>query len=226
MHLKAYDFETTGVDPNKCEPLQVAIVEAVLFEDGSYEIEDKFETIIQIEADSVPEGAQKVHGISKEMTLSGAEPSIIQNLNGCVLGFNNWRYDDIIAKRYGANIGQSLDVFKLAQKAKRQNLLAKANLGYTYEAMTGNKAENAHDALADVIMTLDILKPLMQVLEIPTVLDAYTVMSNEVKYMVMPFGKYKGIQVKELPVSYVSWLRKNVPIYGELEEALNASFDL
>lgn len=224
--VKAYDFETTGVDPNKCEPLQLAVVTAKLEEDGSYEVWDTFETIIKIEADSVPDGAQRVHGISKEVTeLRGLDSSVIrQNLEGTVLGYNNQRYDDIIAKRYDVIIGQSFDVFKLAQRAKRLGLLAKASLGSVYESVTGKKAENAHDALADVMMTLDCLKPLMQMLEIENIYDAYSAMESEAKFMTMPFGKYKGMLVKDLPHSYVNWMRENINLSSDLKEAIDAHF--
>lgn len=36
--------------------------------------------------------------------------------------------------------------------------------------------------------------------------------------MQMPFGKYEGEELEDIPVSYLRWLRANVELYGELEE--------
>lgn len=219
--VQGYDFETTGVDPHKCEPCQVAVVDAVINPDGSYEVLAEFEAILKIAADTIPEGAERVHGISKERTeLEGLEPSLIGRIGGYVLGYNNTRYDDIIAARYGAKITQSFDVFKLASKAKRLGFIKKASLGSVFEALVGESPDNAHDALADVHMTLKIIKPLMQLLELDSLGDVIRDMENEIKFVTMPFGKHKGTPVKDLPTSYVNWLRKEVALHGDLKEAI------
>jgi hypothetical protein len=35
--------------------------------------------------------------------------------------------------------------------------------------------------------------------------------------MRMPFGKYRGYEVEEIPINYLEWLWENVELYGQLE---------
>ena len=39
--------------------------------------------------------------------------------------------------------------------------------------------------------------------------------------MRMPFGKHKGEQVNDLPLSYLEWLRDNVELFGALKDEVN-----
>jgi hypothetical protein len=34
----------------------------------------------------------------------------------------------------------------------------------------------------------------------------------------MPFGKYKGVEVEDIPRSYLVWIEANVPLRGNLAE--------
>lgn len=40
--------------------------------------------------------------------------------------------------------------------------------------------------------------------------------------MEMPFGKYVGTEVSELPTKYLEWLTENCDLYGDLEEEIEA----
>lgn len=225
MIVHAYDFETTGVNARECEPVSVAVIKAEIHEDGSFTEQKVLNRILQIEADEVPAGAQKVHGISKEMTMHlGVPPEeIISGLTGLVLGYNNNSYDNVIAGRYGATIQGSIDIFVATRRMKTEGALAKATLSASYEQLTGKKAEGAHDALADVRMTLELIQPIMQHY-------AFTKFEDLVEFvsvgkgdgnMVMPFGKHKGKKLKDLPGSYVRWALENMTLTGDLK----AGFD-
>ena len=39
--------------------------------------------------------------------------------------------------------------------------------------------------------------------------------------MDMPFGKYKGEALEDIPIAYLNWLYENVELHGELEEAIS-----
>lgn len=225
MIVHAYDFETTGVNARECEPVSVAVIKAEIHEDGSFTEQKVLNRILQIEADEVPAGAQKVHGISKEMTMHlGVPPAeIISGLTGLVLGYNNNSYDNVIAGRYGAIIQGSIDIFVATRRMKTEGALAKATLSASYEQLTGKRAEGAHDALADVRMTLELIQPIMQhyaFAKFEDLVEFVSVGKGDAN-MVMPFGKHKGKKLKDLPGSYVRWAMENMTLTGDLK----AGFD-
>ena len=36
----------------------------------------------------------------------------------------------------------------------------------------------------------------------------------------MPFGKYKGYDLEEIPQDYLQWIADNIDLYGELRKAV------
>ena len=38
--------------------------------------------------------------------------------------------------------------------------------------------------------------------------------------MQMPFGKYQGFELEEIPRSYLQWLADNLDLYGDLRTAI------
>lgn len=40
------------------------------------------------------------------------------------------------------------------------------------------------------------------------------------EYIIMPFGKYRGEYLGDIPKKYLQWLYDNVELYGELAEAV------
>lgn len=227
MRVTAYDFETTGPVPANCEPLQLGIMDVTIHENGDYTVNSYLDQLMTIKADEVPEGAYRVHGINKGMTVGSNCPRtlISSNLNNVtVLGYNNTSFDDTIAKRYGAHIANSIDMFTAARRMKSEGVIEKATLSGAYTALTGEEPENAHDALSDVKMTLALIKPVMAHYKFETFSELVTFLQTfkaDVN-LKMPFGKHKGIALKDLPKSYVQWAKKNMSLTGELK----ASFDL
>ena len=225
MIVNAYDFETTGVNARECEPVSVAVSKAEIFDDGLFHIIESTHEILRIDADEVPAGAQNVHGISKAMTEElGRNPGdIIPSVSGLVLGYNNNSYDNVIAERYGATITGSIDVFVATRRMKVEGVLPRATLSGAYESLTGKTAEGAHDALADVLMTLELINPIMQHYKFSTFAEfvEWTTTARGNGEMKMPFGKHKGIALNKLPPSYVRWAKKNMTLTGDLK----AGFD-
>lgn len=54
-------------------------------------------------------------------------------------------------------------------------------------------------------------------------------MNDYLDDIIMPFGKYKGEYVCDLPLKYLEWLTDNCELRGELEksvkQALNDAYD-
>jgi len=42
----------------------------------------------------------------------------------------------------------------------------------------------------------------------------------------MPFGKYEGQKIADIPLDYLEWLRENVELYGNVKKAVDLTFDL
>ncbi len=38
--------------------------------------------------------------------------------------------------------------------------------------------------------------------------------------MQMPFGKFKGFEIEDIPKSYLEWIGENLDLYGDLREAV------
>jgi uncharacterized protein (DUF3820 family) len=41
----------------------------------------------------------------------------------------------------------------------------------------------------------------------------------------IPFGKYKGSKLGEIPHSYIKWLKENTTQYGEFGKSLKAAYE-
>jgi hypothetical protein len=41
----------------------------------------------------------------------------------------------------------------------------------------------------------------------------------------MPFGKYKGEYIYDLPINYLEWLYENIELRGDIQEAVSKAID-
>lgn len=84
-------------------------------------------------------------------------------------------------------------------------------------------AKNAHSALADCYMTLQLLQLMMGKIG-ATSFDALYEISEKAKIpSIITFGKHKGTTVKDLPIDYKFWLLKQPDLDRYLRQALNDS---
>lgn len=51
-------------------------------------------------------------------------------------------------------------------------------------------------------------------------------MTNYLEDIQMPFGKYKGESLLDIPVSYLEWVYDNIELNGDLEKAVSDAIDL
>ena len=233
MIVFAHDYETTGVNPKKCGVVQAALCFAKLFDDGNYEVLTKDVTLLH-PGEAIPEGASKIHGIyDHHVELAPryddylSEQFEVVNTTEIdrVAGFNSKRYDDVIARRLGLEERPSLDLYIAANRFKALGLQEKANLGDTYRSLTGREPEGAHDALADITMTLDLIKPAMQRAEVSTLQEFVHWLDNPWGHpgMKMKFGKHKGKKLCNLPHSYIEWALENL---SDLDDDLRAGMKM
>lgn len=51
-------------------------------------------------------------------------------------------------------------------------------------------------------------------------------MTDHFEDIIMPFGKYKGEQLLDIPVSYLEWIYDNLELNGDLEQAVSDAIDV
>lgn len=221
MLVFAHDYETTGVDTSKLGVVQAALCFVELNLDGSFSILEKDVQTLD-PGHPIPSGASAVHGIYDhdvigkplwEAYLSEQFKVVNSTPIEAVLGYNSKAFDDKIARRVGLGGYPSFDLFRATKRFKTQGLLQKANLSAAYQGLLGKEAENAHDAFADIVMTLELIQPSMEHAKCGTVIELMDWINGPAltPQDKMPFGKHKGVKICNLPRSYVSWALENLP---------------
>lgn len=169
-----FDTETTGPNPKVDKIVQIATIPMKKGMVTKFGVCDQ---LINPEI-PMPAGAEAVHGISDEMVkdkptiekfLKKFTSQVINKKNGVLCAYNakfdvpllnreirehNIYSSDHIEER---NMAEVLDPFLLIQRI-HPFLGAKKKLGYQYHWLFCKQMENAHDALADVTGTADVLK--------------------------------------------------------------------
>lgn len=169
-----FDTETTGPNPKVDKIVQIATIPIKKGQVTKFGVCDQ---LINPEI-PMPAGAEAVHGISDEMVkdmptiekfLKKFTNQVINKKNGVLCAYNakfdvpllnreirehNIYSSDHIEER---NMAEVLDPFLLIQRI-HPFLGAKKKLGFQYHWLFCKPMENAHDALADVTGTADVLK--------------------------------------------------------------------
>ena len=201
------DFETTGLKPGY-RPVEIAWVEF----DSLYNELQSVTSLIDPEIPIEP-GAQKVHGISKEM-LAG-KPTLEQFLQDSHAG----KFADEHVLVVAHNAAFDLPMFKpFCKKATALCTMRLSQALYptaenhklqTMASMFNVTIEPTHRALDDAGACFQLLKGIADKHE-KSLDELVTIASESSPESVMPFGKHKGIKIKDLPSDYVAWLSENL----------------
>lgn len=89
---------------------------------------------------------------------------------------------------------------------------------------TRQQLRNAHNAKTDVLLTTELLKRIVAELKITDMEQLYQQSQIARLPQFMPFGKYKGTSLKEVPLDYVQWLLRQQDIDPYLRKALEQIF--
>ncbi|CDH41335.1 DNA exonuclease X [Acinetobacter pittii 42F] len=79
---------------------------------------------------------------------------------------------------------------------------------------------NAHNAKQDVFLTGFVLTHICKNLGLKDMQSLYLASEHARVPTVMPFGKYKGTKIKDLPADYVAWLLRQDDIDQYVLKAL------
>ena len=169
-----FDTETTGTNPGTDKIVQIATMQ---LKKGKIVPEASVNQLIN-PGIPIPIEAESVHGISDAMVkdapkmeefIEGFLDNTLTKKNGIIVAYNS-KFDVPLLNRYvrehnvsegkplkEKSMAKVLDPFILIQRI-HPFLGAKKKLGYQYHWLFCKPMENAHDALADVNGTVDVLK--------------------------------------------------------------------
>ena len=165
--IVVFDLETTGLDVNECEIIEIGAVKMV-----NGKIVEVFETLVKPK-NPIPPDATAVNNITNEMvedclSIDLVFPDFYKFIDGCVLCAYNIGYDCGVLKAYGDKNGYAIDnkqvdVLKLARKS-----LPSSHKGFRLGRVVkllDITLDNAHRALADTIATAEVLKKTLNMLD-------------------------------------------------------------
>jgi len=214
------DLETTDTDTDTASICQMAAV----MSDFSGE-EPRSVTLLSMYCNPgvpISKGAQEIHGISDEDVM-WATPAIwgLRHLDMTlkalektgqvvICGQNHERFDIPVMKRMlpeaGFELYPSIDTYTIAL---REFPSMPHTLGEFYEWYCEKPAIDAHDAAADCHMVAAILGKYLNTHKGGDILELAEELKEAHVLYTMPFGKHKGLPMKDVPSGYLRWCRAN-----------------
>lgn len=219
-----YDTETTGLRAGKDRIIELAAYDPV--RDKTYL------TFINPGMPIPPESTQ-ISNITDEMVKDAPSfqeiiPAFVEFCEGDVVlvAHNNDTFDLLFMKAEFERVNHPFPAWKFLDSlkwAKRYRPdLPKHNLQFLREVYNIT-ANQAHRALDDVKVLWEVFSHLIDDL---TIEQTYHLLNKPRQMHHMPFGKYQGKLLKEIPSDYVQWLKGSgafdKPENGELKESFKA----
>ncbi|MDR3623585.1 MAG: DUF3820 family protein [Chlamydiales bacterium] len=218
-----YDTETTGIRIGSDRIVELAAFDPVN--------DTSFVFLINPQV-PIPKEATAIHHISDAMvanspTFAEILPKFIEFCSGesVLIAHNNDAFDVHFLKNECALADTPmppwlfLDSLKWARKYRPD--LPRHTLQFLREVY-GFPANNAHRALDDVIILHKVFSSMTDDLSLETI---FKLLEKSSALTHMPFGKYQGKLLSEVPKDYILWLEKNGALEKPENHALRASFD-
>jgi DNA polymerase-3 subunit epsilon len=212
-----YDTETTGVRPGKDRVIEIAAYDPLQ--------DRKFCSFINPECLIPPEASAISHitdDMVKEAPLIGTVlQSFVSFCEGDIVlvAHNNDAFDKPFLEgeflRAGLEMPSWIFVDSLKWARKYRTDLPRHSLQSLREVY-GIVANQAHRALDDVYVLEQIFSRMIGDLSCETVLE---LLSQTTQIVRMPFGKYSGKMISEVPKDYFLWLAKS----GAFDKKENAA---
>ena len=222
-----FDLETTGVDTKTDKPVQISLIQAN--DSGFTRI--LINTLCNPMMPIHPE-AQKVHGISNEMVKNHPDYAIALwntdllaetvRTDEVLITMNGKSFDVPMASNcLGAPAFANFPHFDVYQAACRYFPdLKQRRLGALHQHFFNESLQGAHDATVDVLASIRIATEMSKQtgLRIEEMIEDLNVPKP---YSIMPFGKYAGWMLDDLPKSWAKFMAKQ----GNMSEDLKATVD-
>lgn len=207
MRAIYYDTETTGISPERDRIVEIACFDP--------EQNRTFEMFVN-PGMPIPAEATAIHNISNEMvadapTFAEVGKMMIEFCEGDVvlIAHNNDAFDvHFLRNEFARNNVEMpqwkfLDTLKWARRYRPD--LPRHSLQFLRE-MYDIPKNNAHRALDDVVVMHQVFSYLIDDLSIS---DVYSLLNKPRVIQHMPFGKYQGKPLGQVPKDYITWLMDN-----------------
>lgn len=219
-----YDTETTGIKTDKDRIVEIAAYDP--------QTQRTFEKLVN-PGIPIPKEASAVHHITDDMVkdspiFAEVAKEFIEFCEGDVvlIAHNNDNFDLPILKsefnRHGVLMPDQwnfLDSLKWARRYRSD--LPRHPLQFLREVY-GIAANNAHRALDDVMVLHQIFSQMVDDLPFD---EIFALMCKPVKILHMPFGKYQGKPLQEVPLDYLKWLISSGAFDKSENQELKKSFE-
>ena len=216
-----YDTETTGIKSEKDRIIEIAAFDP--------EKNLTFEMLVNPGC-PIPKEATAVHNITNEMVSKAPSFAEVgqQFIDFCsgdvvLIAHNNDGFDYHFLKAEFSRNQLSMPAWKFFDTLKWARRYLKQLPRHSLQSLREFykiAANNAHRALDDVIVLHEVFKNMTDDLSIT---DCYQLLNVPRSLQHMPFGKYQGKPLKEIPKDYVAWMNTqgafNKPENGELKIA-------
>lgn len=218
-----YDTETTGIRSEQDRVIEIAAFDPVN--------QKSFEKLIHPGCPIPPE-ATAIHKITNEMvadspSFDAIAEEFIEFCQGDVIliAHNNDSFDIHFLRAEFKRCGMLMpnwkffDTLKWARRYRPD--LPRHTLQFLRE-IYGIPANNAHRALDDVIVLHRVFQEMTDDLSIDQV---FSLLNQPKAIQHMPFGKYQGTPLSQVPVDYVQWLLKSKAFEKEENQQLKQCFE-
>lgn len=247
--LAFFDLETTGTRIGKDRIVQIGIVR--LMPDGT---RSSYQTLVNPQM-PIPAEATAIHGITDldvamAPTLDAVAKEVLNELSGCDLsGFNVMRFDlpFLAEELYRVGVEWDHARLRIVDVQRIYHQMEPRNLSAALKFYCNREHEGAHDALADVEATADVL--LAQLEHYPEQLQGTVDFLGELSgdrkrspdaagklkfdergAICLTFGKYNGWSLENIgrnDPGYLQWLMTKAELPGStLAVMRNALADL
>ena len=232
--LAGFDLETSGVSVHLDRPVQIGLVMR-LYENGRYTDYPAINMLCN-PGKPIDPGAVAVHGITDAQVanapsaydavdyLAKTVAYYAQGREAYVCTYNGYSFDVPMANNTISRPAFTIphiDVLRMVRHKfpEVRGALGGKKLTELYEVFLGRPLENAHDAVADIGATLDLLGALLG----RTGMSLAQLAEEQSKpraYRVLPLGKYMGVAVEQVPRSWYQFMQNK-----QLDPDLRATVD-
>jgi len=213
MILRVLDTETSGLDPEVSNLLEVAFCD---LHEGTPVYE--FQSMIW-SGNKIPALAKSIHHIQEEDVIDAMPLKALEHIiysEDVIPVAHNAEFDSKFLPGFSREWLCTL----LLSKQAWPGLESYTNQYLRYHLELNIDTKDTHSALPDVRVTVAILQELLKHFKGNTYFELLEI--QEKSYEIMPFGKHKGENFSDIPSGYLKWVLNNTEISDKYKQKLRS----